>query len=133
MDIVAVFDEVTSPDTYSGHGHAFEENLVACIQFAVPVSLTESVGEMIEMILDDINSRMVPIDFLTDDKEKQERIRDFLTNERIEEAIRREFPEGTKDEDPFYIDAPDEEDDDEDDLWPGPYQYGYIHIYEIEK
>jgi len=121
MDIVAVLDEVTSPDTYTGHGHAFEENLVACIQFAVPVSLRESVGEIIEGAIEDINSGDFLV-FFTDDEEKQERIRELLTDERIREALWANIPEGVKEDDPFFIEA------------YGPteniYQYGYIHVYE---
>jgi len=125
MEIEVEFDETTTSDTYRGHGHAHEpDTLVACIPFAVPVALTETVGEIINGILEDINSGDY-LTFFTDNKDEQNQARKLLTDENIKKAIREKLPEGTTDKQPFY--TTDEPIDPE--IVQDFYQYGYIHVY----
>jgi len=132
FEIDVQFEAATTSDTYSGHGHAFEpdlESLVACIEFAVPVTFRETVGEMISGILEDINSRLDPATFLTDDEDVREQVLELLTDKNIEKAIREALPEGVGDDEPFYDEPVDEEEDGDEEDFVDFYQYGYIHVY----
>jgi hypothetical protein len=140
LSLEVVFDFCGFPDYYRGHGHAFlDDRVVACVMFGPSVSYRETVGEIIDMILEDINSRAEPIEFLNSaeaDAELQEKIREFLSDENIREAIKAEL--GIKDEkeldEPFFdVDEDDlPDDDDPDGMMEWPMLIGYIHVWKDE-
>jgi hypothetical protein len=77
-------DDICYPDYYSGHGHAFAHgSLIACQQFGFPVNYTETLKELVEGIMDDLDS--LEPDF----------VKDFETSTEREEAefLVRNFPE----------------------------------------
>ncbi|MEM2352154.1 MAG: hypothetical protein QXT26_07080, partial [Thermoproteota archaeon] len=51
------------------------------------VDYSETVGEIIERVLEDINASMSPIHFYTEDNEIQEEIREILTDEVLRKAM----------------------------------------------
>jgi hypothetical protein len=137
-----VFDYDGYVDYYSGHGHAFiDKNVLACIRFSVPITYFETVEEIISMIIEDINSRIDPIEFLNeaeDNKDLQEEIMNFVTDERIEKAILSQIPEDVKPTDRFFILTEEEEKEildyiEEDQGYNSSYLIGYIHVWKEEK
>ena len=131
----AVIDYVGYADFYSGHGHSFvDPSVVACIRFGVSVTYRETVGDIIDMILEDINNCMCPIDWLDDSLtlEDKDQIADLLTDDNIREALRALMPKDVKDNDKFFVDAEDLELDD-DDLYDYPMLIGYIHVWKEEE
>ena len=130
----AVIDYVGYADFYGGHGHTFvDPNVVACIRFGVSVTYKETVKDIIDMILEDINNCMCPIEWLDDSLtiEDKDQIADLLTDDNIREALRALIPKDVKDNDKFFIDSEDLELDD-DDLYDYPMLIGYIHIWKEE-
>ena len=131
----AVIDYVGYADYYPGHGHAFADpNVVACIRFGISVTYRETVGDIIDMILEDINNCMCPIDWLDDSLtiEDKDQIADLLTDDNIREALRALMPKDVKDNDKFFVDAEDLKLDD-DDLYDYPMLIGYIHVWKEEE
>jgi len=54
--LLTTFDYEGLPDYYSGHGHAFSpQNLICCIRFGFPIDYSETVGEIIQRVIEDIN------------------------------------------------------------------------------
>ncbi|MCI4407813.1 MAG: hypothetical protein JHC26_01885 [Thermofilum sp.] len=144
FDLEVIFDYEGYPDYYRGHDHTFvDKNVVACIPFGFSVTCLETVQDIIEMILDDINNKMDPIEFLNDaenNEKLQEEIREFLTDENIRRAILETLPQGTKLTDKFFDVSPEEEEEirkelEEDDSpfsdWP--MLIGYIHVWKIDE
>jgi hypothetical protein len=136
LSLEVVFDFVGYVEYYSGHGHAFvDDRVVACLPFGVYVSYRETVGEIIDMILEDLNSRVEPILFLNEaekDQALQDKIREFLTDERVAEAIKAELGSEVKESEPFFEEVEDlgEEEEEEDScLCDGPILIGYIHVW----
>jgi hypothetical protein len=107
FDLEVIFEYEGYPDYYRGHSHAFiDENVVACVPFGLYITYLETVQDIIEMILEDINNKMDPIEFLNEaenNEELQEEIRGFLTDENIEKAIWETLPERTKPHDKTRI------------------------------
>jgi len=123
-----VFDYEGYTDCYWGHGHAFtDESLIGCITFGFPIDYTETVGEVLDMILYQCNTE---IDWLTDDKDLRFAVEDWLTDDIIEKAFWRALPEGVEKDDKFF-DIPTEEVEDwlSEDILEYPYLIGYVHIY----
>lgn len=87
--VVCKFEFEGYPDFYSGHSDTFkiEKGLLACIPFSIHVDYSETVGEIIERVLEDINASMSPIHFYTEDNEIQEEIREILTDEVLRKAM----------------------------------------------
>jgi len=131
FSLEAVIDYVGYLDFYSGHGHVFTDpKVVACIRFSVPVTYRETVGDIIDMIIEDINSYIDPIEWLDEDltlKEKDQ-IADLLTDDNIREAIKALIPKDVKDSDPFFKETYELDDD----LVEYPLLIGYIHIWREE-
>jgi len=131
--IETTFDFDGYLDYYRGHGHAFPpKNLAACIRFAVPITYRETVGDIIEQILEDINSCMEPFEVVNEKLFiKHEGLIRSITDEDLKASIRAELPEGTKDEDNFFdVEGEDAISDNElDELMELPLLIGYIHIY----
>jgi len=131
--IECVIDFIGYIDYYSGHGHAFApKNLVACIRFGVPITYRETVQDILDGILDDINSTIEPIEFLTDNKELQEEIRNFVTDNVLTEAFKNALKPNTKMSDNFFLDDI-EIIDEEEEIYEYPYLIGYYHIYLDEE
>ena len=127
----AVIDYVGYADFYSGHGHSFvDPSVVACIRFGVSVTYRETVGDIIDMILEDINNCMCPVEWLDDSLtiEDKDQIADLLTDDNIREALKALIPRDVKDNDKFFIDCEDLELDDND-LYEYPQLIGYIHVW----
>jgi predicted house-cleaning noncanonical NTP pyrophosphatase (MazG superfamily) len=144
FDLEVVFDYEGYPDYYRGHGHAFvDENVVACIPFGFCITYLETVQDIIDMVLEDINGRMNPVEFLNeaeDDEELQEEIEEFLTDENIARAIMETLPDGVKPSDRFFDVSPEEEEEikkelEEDDspFCEGPMLIGYIHVWKTDE
>lgn len=126
FEVVCVIDYIGYPDFYQGHGHAFAPpDLVACIPFGVMVDYSETRDELLEMIMEDIDSRLDPYDFLK--PEFEDEVRDIPEWE-IREAIRDEL-RGI--EEPLYehlgIEPLELEEWEE-----YPMVIGYIHIYLVD-
>jgi len=131
----AVIDYIGYADYYSGHGHAFADpNIVACIRFGVPVTYRETVKDIIDLILEDINNCMCPIEWLDDSLtiEDKDQIADLLTDDNIREALKALMPREAKDNDKFFDKAKGLELDDSD-LYDYPKLIGYIHVWKEEK
>jgi hypothetical protein len=140
LEIEVIFDYEGYPDYYSGHDHAFEEGLVACIPFGFPITYLETVQEIIERIIDDVR-RYELIRFpIVSDVELQKEIMELLSDENIIKAIMETLPEGTKLSDKFFDITPEEEEEirkamEEDDspFYNGPVLIGYIHIWKVDE
>jgi len=140
FSLEVVFDFCGFSDYYRGHGHAFVDGrVVACVMFGPYVSYRETVRDIIDMILEDINSRAEPIEFLNSaeaDAELQEKIREFLSDENIREAIKAELrikDESELDKPFFDVDEDDLlDEDDPDDMAESPMLIGYIHVWKDE-
>jgi hypothetical protein len=118
----ACFDFVGLSDYYSGHGHVFEEDLVACFRFGISTDYTETIGEVIERALEDINA--YEPDIL--DEEYREVV-DNITAKDLEEALWAQIPGGyTKDEKFFPDEEPIKDKEEYEEL---PMIIGYIHVY----
>jgi hypothetical protein len=97
------------------------------------------------LILEDINSRIEPIEFLNeaeDNRDLQEQIEEFLSDENIRKAIMEtiEFliPGNVKPIDKFFNITPEEEKEiqeylEEDQEYDSPYLIGYIHVWKEEE
>jgi hypothetical protein len=113
-------------DYWSGHGHVFEsEDLVACCEFSIPVNYSETVGEIIDRIAEDIDNWNW---YNVNDAEDFDEIMEQITDKDIEESIRAQIQEGVKDEERFF----DEDiiENDEDDIFQElPMVIGWIHVY----
>jgi hypothetical protein len=142
LSLDVVFDYDGYEDYYRGHGHAFiDKNVLACIRFSVPITYLETVEEIIQLILEDINSRIEPIEFLNEaekDIELQQEIEELLTDERIEKAILSQIPEDVKPTDRFFILTEEEEKEiqeylEEDQEYDSLYLIGYIHVWKEEE
>jgi hypothetical protein len=128
IELDAVIDFIGFSDYWHGHGHCFEENnFIGCSRFSVPIDNTETVKEILEMMLDDINSYWFDIvneELYRKHKDKIESI----SNEEIMKALRETIKFGVKDEDQFSDEEPIQTNDDfYDEL---PQVIGWLHIYE---
>jgi len=106
---------VDYPSYYTGHGHVFEKNLIACIPFACsdPDSLTLELNQ----------------EWCIEDEDYTDADLEAVTDELIESLI-------DQDELDELTDVMDEalEDMDEDDQgYEGPYIYGYLHVYKVNE
>jgi len=141
LSLEVVFDYEGYADYYRGHGHAFiDKNVLACIRFGFPITYLETVQDIIDMVLEDINSRMDPIEFLNDaenNRELQEQIEEFLSDENIRKAIMETIPEDVKPTDRFFNITPEEEkeiqeilkEEEEIGFCDSPLLIGYIHVW----
>jgi len=132
LEISTTFDFDGCPDFYSGHGHAFApKNLIACIRFGFPISYNETVGEIIQHVIEDINQTF-SIEIVNEKlyKKYEDTIRN-LEDKDFEESIRAELKNGVQDNDSFF-DIPNnvKEEPEMDIFEPSPYLIGYIHIFE---
>ena len=126
------FDYIGYSDCYHGHGRSrHDTEVLACIFFEVPICYRETVFDVIQMILDDINSRVDPIEFLNeaeDNEELQREIAEYLTDEIIESAVRNAIGPDVKDSEPFFDVDVDVDVEELDDI-ELPSLIGYIHVY----
>ena len=51
----SVIEGFDRPDMYQGHGHAFEENLVSCLQFQISVYNPDSCDQFISDLENEVN------------------------------------------------------------------------------
>jgi len=132
--IECVFDYDGYPDYYRGHGHAFiSEDLLACIRWGFPINYGETQNEIVELILDDINTSW-SIEFFNeavDNQDLQDKINEYCTNERLKRAILNEFDEFQPDE--FFFDIDDLYIIPEDHEGDYPMLIGYIHVYGVKS
>ena len=144
FDLEVIFEYEGYVDYYRGHSHAFiDENVVACVPFGFSVTYLETVGEIIDMVIEDIDRRVDPITFLNEaenNEKLQEEIREFLTDENIEKAIWETLPERAKPHDRFFNVSPKEEreirkelEEDDSPFSDGPMLIGYIHVWKIDE
>jgi hypothetical protein len=145
FSLEVVFDYEGYVDYYRGHGHAFiDKNVLACIRFGFPITYLETVEDIIQMVLEDINSRINPIEFLNEaenNRELQEQIEEFLTDENIKQAILETMPEDVKPTDKFFNITPEEEKEIQEQLEQeehlgvsdSPMLIGYIHVWKEEN
>jgi len=126
------FDYIGYPDCYHGHGRSrHDTEVLACLFFEVPVCYRETVGDIVQMIIEDVNGKVDPIEFLNEAEqnlELQEEIAEFLTDERLEEAIRRAIGPDVKDSEPFFEDNSEDTEELVDSLELLSL-IGYIHVY----
>jgi hypothetical protein len=113
---------------YQGHGHSFSpDNLIACLQFNMPVQRVNDIEDLTDLLFTEINSNeFIPLNGLKDFS--------FINDADILKSL--------EDNDlKYYVDALNdlvEEIEDElleedlDDYDPDMYLYGYIHVYKIE-
>jgi len=140
LEIEVIFDYEGYPEYYSGHDHAFEEGLVACIPFGFPITYLETVKDIIDMIIDDVR-RYDLIKFpIVKDMELQKEISELLSDENIIKAVMKTLPEGTRPTDRFFDISPEEEEEikkelEEDDspFYNGPMLIGYIHVWKLDE
>jgi len=131
FSLEAVIDYVGYADCYSGHGHAFvDPKVVACIRFSVPVTYKETVRDIIDLIIEDIDNQIDPIEWLDENLtiEEKDQIADLLTDDNIREAIRALIPKDVKDSDPFFEETYELDND----LVEYPLLIGYIHVWREE-
>jgi len=129
LNLETTYDFDGYPDYYSGHGHAFAfRNLIVCIPFSIPINYKETVKEVIEAIIEDINSCAEPFIVINEKlfKKYEEEIRN-LTNDDLEKSLRNALIENVKDSDKFF-DVDIEIEDDEFGM-EYPLLIGYIHVY----
>jgi len=84
LEIEATIDFVGFADYWRGHGHAFADpSLICCIRFGVPITYSETVEEIIELILEDINSVMEPFEVINEKlwRKYEHRIRNIPDSE----------------------------------------------------
>jgi len=133
FQLEVVFDFCGDSQFYHGHGHAFcSDKVVACIPFGIYVSGHETVKEIIEAIIEDINSRIDPITFLNaaeKDETLQEQIREYLTDQIIEQALKEEIGLDVKPEEKFFDTEPEEETEEDEIALDGDMLIGYIHVW----
>ena len=132
FNVYVTFDYVGYADCYRGHGHSsrYDSDVLACIFFEIPISYRETVFDVIQSILDDINGRIEPIQFLNEAEENielQREISEFLTDEVLERAIRNAIGD-YKDSEPFFEDNSEDTEELADSL-ELPSLIGYIHVY----
>ena len=124
-------------DYYSGHGHAFDNETLACIQFSTPINYSETVKELIESIMDDINGLMEPFYFLNDaqnNKDLQTQIEEYCTDKRLKQSIREEFNVKRSTQKAFDISKSELKEINEaiEESYDYPVLIGYIHITKRE-
>jgi hypothetical protein len=131
-------DFVGYSDYWSGHGHAFDEETLACMVVPVFVSphYNEKIGEMIDNFIREVN--MWDIQYYLeakDNEEMQDEISSFLTDEVLTEAFKADMPKGTR-KNMFYFSNgtrcinDDEEIDEEND--ESPLVYYIVHVTKAE-
>jgi hypothetical protein len=140
--IEVIFEYEGYLDYYRGHSHlSIPKDVVACVRFCVPITYLETLGDIILLILEDINSKVEPIEFLNDaedNKDLQEQIEEFINDKNIEKAILEIMPEGVRPSDKFF-DISDEEIEEiekylkETDYADIPYLIGAFHIWIEEE
>jgi len=132
-----VFDYVGYPDCYSGHGHSFTpEDVVACVRFGFPVNYKETIQDIIERVIEDIDRYIDPIEFLQElSPEEEEEVAEFLSDENIKQAILETlgYPDLNEPffDDPLYQEFAEEIEDleEEDEMIEYPMLIGYIHVW----
>jgi len=129
FELDATIDFIGYADYWSGHGHAFSDS-VACIRFGFPVDYTETVKEILQNILDNINGFMSPFDILDETVDKEE-LHEFVTDERIEESVRALFREGAQDTDNFFDNPELSKELDQEEDTESPQLIGWIHVDRI--
>ena len=126
LNVLAKHDFVGYSDFYNGHGHAFaDKNLVACIRYSVGVDYNETVNELIDMIINDVNGYEWNIfDDILEDKIIK------IKDSEIREALKEEY--GNKIfAFPLYKKEFAKELEDSEEL---PSCIGYIHVFkEVKK
>jgi len=132
LEIEAEIDFVGFLDYWRGHGHAFADpSLICCVRFGIPVNYSETVEEIIEMILEDIDSVMDPYEIINEDlwRKYEDEIMD-LKREDFEDALKALInTENLKQ--PFFEDVEVIGDENED--LELPYLLGWFHIYEAKE
>ena len=113
-------------DYWSGHGHVFEDDLIACARFGVYVDYTETVGEIVERITDEINA--YEWDNVNDSPIFDE-ICDNVTDSDIETAIKDTLIDNIDDKQRFFDCDPIPTENDE--YGELPQLIGWLHVYEI--
>ena len=116
ITITATLDGIDRPDYYTGHGHAFEEKLIACIFYGAPVYKGQTMKNLFEDIINAINGS--EWDIVTPGYED---LIHAVPDSMIAEALRAEF-----DEDEALLkvlDLPTRAD------YEGLYAYGWLHVY----
>jgi len=110
MEIVCSIDDLCYGDYYSGHGHTFEpDNLMGCLEFSPYIDKDMTNQDIIDAILDNINSYAWPDEF--DNIE--------VSDQQLIAAIQAEIS-GDLEEKPFK----------NMDLGPEVQLFGYIHFYQ---
>jgi hypothetical protein len=138
-EIEIVIDDICFADYYNGHGHAFEpKSLKACTQFYVSVDYTETIQEIINGIMENINNNF-PY-FLTENENEQNEIISFLENVNLEKEIISSFylPENPDLSKNFFsyregYDFRAGQKDIDEDMREYPSLIGYMHISKVEE
>ena len=116
IHVIATLDGIDNSQYYTGHGHAFEEKLLACIFYGAPIYQGQTLKNLFEDIIGAINGGEWDIV----NPEYEGLIRE-ITDGMIAEALRGEFDpdEGLL----KVLDLPSPED------YEDLYAYGWLHVY----
>jgi len=130
--IEAEIDFIGYVDYWRGHGHAFADpSLICCLRFGIPVSYSETIEEIIDMILEDIDRYIDPYEVVNEDLwQKFEHEIEKLERKDFEDALKALIDvEDLKQ--PFFEDVEVIGDENED--LELPYLLGWFHIYEAKE
>lgn len=117
--------QFNNPQYYSGHGHAFEkETLLACYEFSEPATGNETIKEIAENIVSNLNEA-----YFMNEAENNETLQETINNisdKTLTKAITSNWNArtNTKPYNQYY--TPNDNSDDETNM----YYIGVIHIYE---
>lgn len=144
FDIEATIDFFGYADYWSGHGHAVaNKDLLACMRFDAMIDYSETVKELVDMIMDSINAYMSAIDYVgwpnhATQQEKEEI--EEISDQDIRKAVRREFNTEDDNEKVFYEDTQrefqeykEQEESEGYEIMEYPMCIGWIHIYRSEE
>jgi len=128
--VYATFDYEGLPDFYRGHGHCFvDPTLIACLRFGVYVNYSESIQEIIDMIVEDLQGTEYEI-INKDLFKKYEHILYSITDEDLAKCLLEQIPNEYKPTDSFWKEGVEVLNEN---TLEYPMLIGYIHFFVCEE